>query len=42
MFLSAHPDATPDQVLKGMTDAATKDKVVDPGEGSHNLLLHTT
>ncbi|MGV9299341.1 S8 family peptidase [Amycolatopsis sp. NPDC003676] len=41
MFLSAHPDATPDQVVKGMTDAATKDKVVDPGEGSHNLLLHT-
>ncbi|MET9263944.1 S8 family peptidase [Amycolatopsis sp. NPDC004079] len=41
MFLSAHPDATPDQVAKGMTDAATKDKVVDPGDGSHNLLLHT-
>ncbi|MDT8914764.1 S8 family peptidase [Amycolatopsis sp. PS_44_ISF1] len=41
MYLSAHPQAGPDEVTTALTTAATKDEVTDPGDGSHNLLLHT-
>ncbi|MFD9895613.1 S8 family peptidase [Amycolatopsis sp. NPDC059027] len=41
MYLSAHPDAKPDALDAALKAAASKDKVADPGTGSHNLLLHT-
>ena len=41
IYLSAHPDATPDDVASALTGGATSGAVTDP-QGSPNLLLHVT
>jgi subtilisin family serine protease len=39
LYLSAHPDAKPADVVAAIVGAATPDKVGDPGTGSPNKLL---
>ncbi|OKI01124.1 serine protease [Streptomyces sp. CB02923] len=39
VYLSAHKDAKPDAVAKGLTDAATPDKIKNASEGTPNKLL---
>ncbi|MEV4919315.1 S8 family serine peptidase [Streptomyces tirandamycinicus] len=39
VYLAGHRDATPDQVAKALTDAATPDKIGNPAEGTPNKLL---
>ncbi|RZS30401.1 peptidase inhibitor I9 [Herbihabitans rhizosphaerae] len=41
LYLAANPDAKPDAVAKALTDAATPDKITNPGEGTPNKLLYT-
>jgi subtilisin family serine protease len=41
LYLAKHPDATPQQVRDGLVNAATPDKVTNPGAGSPNKLLFT-
>jgi subtilisin family serine protease len=40
LYLSNHPDATPQQVSDALLGAATPNKVTDPGTGSPNRLLY--
>ncbi|MFC4858147.1 S8 family peptidase [Actinophytocola glycyrrhizae] len=41
LFLSANPDATPDDVAAGLTGAASPDKITNASPGTPNLLLYT-
>jgi subtilisin family serine protease len=41
LFLSANPEATPDQVATGLTGAATPDKITNASPDTPNLLLYT-
>ncbi|WP_285504514.1 S8 family serine peptidase [Actinokineospora sp. NBRC 105648] len=41
LYLQGHPNATPAEVTKAITDLATPGKVTDPGTGSPNKLLYT-
>jgi subtilisin family serine protease len=40
LFLGENQDAKPADVLKGLTDNATKDAITNPSEGTPNLLLN--
>ncbi|MBH5336773.1 S8 family peptidase [Streptomyces pactum] len=40
LHLSAHPAASPEEIDRALAEAATADRVRDPGEASKNLLLH--
>ncbi|MET9418270.1 S8 family peptidase [Streptomyces klenkii] len=42
VYLSAHKDATPEQVAAGLVKGATADKVSNPGAGTPNKLLKVT
>jgi subtilisin family serine protease len=41
LYLATHPKATPQQVRDAMVNAATPDKIPNPGPGSPNRLLFT-
>jgi subtilisin family serine protease len=41
LFLSANPDATPEDVAAGLTGAASPDKITNASPGTPNLLLYT-
>ncbi len=41
LYLSAHPDASPAEVHRALTDSATPGLISDPGSGTPNRLLFT-
>ncbi|MCP9987639.1 S8 family peptidase [Streptomyces sudanensis] len=41
LYLAAHPEATPVELDEALIAAATKDRVLDAGTDSRNLLLYT-
>jgi subtilisin family serine protease len=41
LYLSANPTASPADVATALTEAATPDKITNPGEGTANKLLYT-